>query len=153
MTPESVREAIATGLANASGQDLRIAIPVTPLVPKITTDTAQAAATTARAISGTALRFTDGHDRFTLSPAQLAALVTIGTDASGSYKAQINSAAVRGAVLTLAKRVDRKAVDASYTWGATYAVVPSLTQSSPPCTPSLALNTALPLPRAVKLLG
>src|SRR5207244_2847445 len=103
------------------------AIPVTPLVPKITTDMAQAAATTARAISGEPLRFTDGHDRFTLTPAQLAALVGIGTDASGSYKAQINSAAVRGAVATLAKQVDRKAVDASYTWGATYAVVPSLT--------------------------
>jgi vancomycin resistance protein YoaR len=123
----AVREAIATGLAKASGQDLQIAIPVTPLVPKTTTDMAQAAATTARAISGTALRFTDGHDRFTLTPAQLAALVTIGTDASGGYKAQINSAAVRGAVATLAKQVDRKAVDASYTWGATYAVVPSLT--------------------------
>ena len=122
-----VRHAVTTALARGSGQDLRIAIPVTPRIPAITTDMAQAAARSAQAISGIPMRFTDGHDRFAMTPAQLAALVTIGSDASGSYKAQINPAAVRAAVARLAKQVDRKAVDASYTWGATYAVVPSLT--------------------------
>jgi len=123
----AVREAIATALAGASGQDLRIAIPVTPRTPSITTDMAEAAAATARAISGTPIRFSDGHDRFTLTSDQLAALVSIGPDAIGSYRAQINPAAVRGAVATLAKQVDRKAVDASYRWDARLEVVPSLT--------------------------
>jgi vancomycin resistance protein YoaR len=122
----AVRDAIATALASSSG-DVSVAIPLTPIAPAISTQAAQAAATTAKAISATPLRFTDGHDRFTLTSAQLAALVTIGPDTSGSYTAQINPAAVRGAVATLAKQVDRKAVDASYAWGARLAVVPALT--------------------------
>jgi len=122
----AVRDAIAKALESSSG-DVTVAIPLTPIAPAISTHAAEAAATTATAISGTPLRFTDGHDRFTLTSAQLAALVTIGPDASGGYSAQINPAAVRGAVATLAKQVDRKAVDASYAWGARLAVVPALT--------------------------
>ena len=122
----AIRDAIATALASSS-RDVSVAIPLTPIAPMVSTETAQAAAATAKAISGTPLRFTDGHDRFTLTSTQLAALISIGPDAAGGYTAQINPAAVRGAVVTLAKQVDRKAVDASYTWGARLAVVPALT--------------------------
>jgi vancomycin resistance protein YoaR len=122
----AVRDAIAAELTKTSG-DVTLALPLKPVAPSVSTEAAQAAATLAKAISGTPLRFTDGHDRFTLTSAQLAALVTIGPDASANYTAQINSAAVPGAVATLAKQVDRKAVDASYAWGARLAVVPSLT--------------------------
>jgi vancomycin resistance protein YoaR len=122
----AVRQAIATALTSHAG-DVTVALPVTPVAPAVTTDAAQAAASTASAIAGTPLRFTDGHDRFTLSPAQLAALVEVGRDASGKYTAQIDQTAVRGAVIALGKHVDRKATDASYSWGARLTVVPALT--------------------------
>jgi len=121
-----VREAIARALATGS-PDLRVAIPVTSRFPGISTEMAQAAASAARTMTGTPIGLTVDKDRFALTSAQLAPLITIGPDASGSYKAQVHPAAVQAAVASLAKRVDRKASDASYNWGARLAVVPALT--------------------------
>jgi vancomycin resistance protein YoaR len=122
-----VRQAITEALNGAQDRDVRVAVPMTSRVPTITTEEADAAAAPARAMSGTPIRFTDGHERFTLTSAQLAALITIGPDGKGGYQARLNAAAMRAAVAALAKKVDRTAVDASYRWAARLEVVPSLT--------------------------
>jgi vancomycin resistance protein YoaR len=125
--PVQARQTIANALQGADAAALRIEIPVTTSVPAITTEMADAAANTARAISSRPIRFTDGKDRFTLTPAQLAGLVAIGPGSSGGYEATLDSAAVRAAIATLAKRVDRSARDASYAWAARLEVIPSVT--------------------------
>ena len=138
-----VRQAISTALAASPGRDVQVEIPVTSRAPRITTEMAQTAAATARAMSGAPIRFIEGKDRFTLSSAQLAALITIGSDASDSYRATVDAVAVRGAIAVLAKHVDRKAVDASYRWGARYEVVPSVTgrKLDQPATVTMLLTT------------
>jgi vancomycin resistance protein YoaR len=138
----AVREAIATPLAGSQA-DLRIEIPVTMHTPQVTTEMATAAAARAQAMAGERIRLTEGKDIFTFTPAQLAALITIGPDASGSYQARVDLAAVKAAIATLAKHVDRKAVDASYRWGARLEVVPAVSgrKLDQPATVTMLLST------------
>jgi vancomycin resistance protein YoaR len=130
LEPATVRDALGAALATADPSNVTVAISSIPIQPAITDHQAAAAVLAAQRMTAAPLRLDiPGPDDPTFGVAALRRLVRFGADGTGEYAALIAEPRLREAVSTLADRVARKPLDASFTFDAygVAGVVPAQT--------------------------
>jgi vancomycin resistance protein YoaR len=111
---EAVRRALVAALGRADAADATIDLPVERVDAPVTTAMATAAAAEATRIAATNLTLTGNGTAVTLSPDQIAPLVSFALDDTGALRARVTIADADAAAASLAATVDREPQDATY---------------------------------------
>lgn len=114
-----IRSALATAVATAEPENMRLEIPSADVPPRITSAHARAAAAQARGVTAVDLGLrvpgaAEDEEPLTLAPATLAAWLSFGSVGAEPYALRIDETAVTAAVAGFAERVDREPEDASF---------------------------------------
>jgi vancomycin resistance protein YoaR len=121
----TVRDRLISALLAPDPGDVTIELTLSPAAPAVSTETANQAAGLASQMAATPLTATNGTDRFTIAPEQIAGLLTFGVF-SDRLLPQVDATAAQAEAAALAKLVDRAPRDATYRFGATISVVPAV---------------------------
>ena len=115
----AVRDAIAAAVVTTDPADVMLTLPVTPTPPIVSTEEAEAAADAARATVEPLTLVVPGagadEQPITLPADTVSGWVTFGPRGADDYAMQLDAAAVRTELLTLAETIDREPVDARFT--------------------------------------
>ncbi len=104
---------LALGSPDSAAQALDVSGDLTATSPTISSAQAQTAAAGANAEVAPII-LTHESDSWTIPAATVASWLTIGTSADGTYGVQADTAKVSASLTALAKKINRKAVDASF---------------------------------------
>jgi vancomycin resistance protein YoaR len=115
----AVRDAIAAAVTTTDPADVTLTLAVAPAAPIVSTEEAESAADAARAAVGEMTLVVPGAAEdeapITIAADTVREWVTFGPRGAEDYAMQIDAAAVRAELLTLAETVDRDPVDARFT--------------------------------------
>jgi vancomycin resistance protein YoaR len=128
LDPRVIRRLLGNAVSTSDPSDMTVEIPIIVREPAVSSAEAQAAATEARAMLAAPLivGLPDTTETFTINEPSLATVLRFGRDGGGRYAAQVDPIALGSVLADLATAIDRAAVDASYTFGATITVVPAV---------------------------
>jgi vancomycin resistance protein YoaR len=111
---DAVRRALLGALDRPDAADATIDLPVSRVDAPVTTGMATTAAIEARRIAATPLTLTGDGTTITLTPDDIAPLVSFALDDAGALRARVTIADADAAAGALATKVNRSPVDATY---------------------------------------